>query len=230
MTKMAILVDGGYFLKRLPAFRHIKNLNGNVKNPEFVDGAIRQLVATHLAQQNKIIQAPDDQSLLYRVFYYDGEPYLKREELPISKRSIDYANTEEAKFRLDLFDILRRTPNTAVRLGNVQCAGKKWILKEHSQDNLLKGNIKAEDLTDDDFVFGFQQKAVDMRIGIDIATLTLKKQVDTIILVSGDADFVPASKLARREGVRVILDPLWRSVSSELFEHIDGVSSGFPSP
>ena len=69
-----------------------------------------------------------------------------------------------------------------------------------------------------------------MRIGLDIASITLKKQADTIILVAGDADFVPAAKLARREGVKIILDPLWRSVAKDLYEHIDGVSSGFPNP
>lgn len=63
-----------------------------------------------------------------------------------------------------------------------------------------------------------------------IASLTLKRQVDTIVLVAGDSDFVPASKLARREGVKVVLDPLWRSVAPELFEHIDGLQSGFPKP
>jgi uncharacterized LabA/DUF88 family protein len=39
-----------------------------------------------------------------------------------------------------------------------------------------------------------------MRIGLDIASMTLKHQVDTLVLVTGDSDFVPAAKLARREG------------------------------
>ena len=71
-----------------------------------------------------------------------------------------------------------------------------------------------------------------MRIGLDIASIALKCQATTIILVAGDADFVPAAKLARREGVQFILDPLWRSVSSDLSEHIDLRRSGFfrPSP
>ena len=67
-----------------------------------------------------------------------------------------------------------------------------------------------------------------MRIGIDITSLTLKRQVDKIVLVAGDSDFVPAAKLARREGVEFILDPMWRSVGSDLFEHIDGLWSGLP--
>lgn len=64
-----------------------------------------------------------------------------------------------------------------------------------------------------------------MRIGLDITSITLKKQADTIILVTGDSDFVPAAKLARREGVEFILDPLWQNVQDDLFEHIDGLVS-----
>ena len=69
-----------------------------------------------------------------------------------------------------------------------------------------------------------------MRIGLDIASIALKRQAETIVLVSGDADFVPAAKLARREGVQFVLDALWRSVSPDLLEHIDGLRSGFSRP
>ena len=70
-----------------------------------------------------------------------------------------------------------------------------------------------------------RQKGVDMRIGLDIASITLKKLAKTIILIAGDADFVPAAKLARRDGMQFILDPLWQSVSDDLFEHIDGLQT-----
>lgn len=42
-----------------------------------------------------------------------------------------------------------------------------------------------------------KQKGVDMKIGLDIASLAYKKQLDQIILISGDSDFVPVAKLAR---------------------------------
>ena len=73
-------------------------------------------------------------------------------------------------------------------------------------------------------------QGVDMRIGLDIASLTLRRQADTIVLVSGDSDFVSAAKLARREGVRFVLDPLWHTIPPDLNEHIDGLTSGFPRP
>ena len=70
------------------------------------------------------------------------------------------------------------------------------------------------------------QKGIDMKIGIDIASLALKRFVDKIVLISGDSDFVPAAKLARREGIDFVLDPMHSShVENNLFEHIDGLAS-----
>ena len=60
-----------------------------------------------------------------------------------------------------------------------------------------------------------------MRIGMDIAALTLKKQVQAIVLVSGDSDFVPAMKFARREGICMLLAPLGQNVKSAMKEHSD---------
>ena len=60
-----------------------------------------------------------------------------------------------------------------------------------------------------------------MRIGLDIASLTLKKQVETIGLVTGDSDFVPAMKFARREGAQLFLVALGSQVTDEVREHAD---------
>ena len=225
MSKIAILIDGGFFLKRL------KTVFPNVAatDPEAVCKAIWELVTSHLTQQNKIEKKAHPRSLLYRVFYYDARPYLEKAHYPVSQKGFDYSRTPEAKFRLELFDNLRRSPNTAVRLGEVR-KERSWIINDNAQKALLKGTKSVADLTDADFSPGLRQKTVDIRIGVDIASLALKRQVDTIILVTGDEDFVPAAKLARREGVKVILDPLWRSVSESLFEHIDGVKSGARRP
>ena len=47
------------------------------------------------------------------------------------------------------------------------------------------------------------------------------------ILIAGDSDFVPAAKLARREGIDFLLDPMWNPIKPHLFEHIDGLHSTF---
>lgn len=69
-----------------------------------------------------------------------------------------------------------------------------------------------------------------MKIGVDIASLAYKKQVERIVLISDDSDFVPAAKLARREGIDFILDPMWNHVNPSLFEHIDGLHSCIEKP
>ncbi len=58
---------------------------------------------------------------------------------------------------------------------------------------------------------------------IDISTLSFKRQVNQIILISGDSDFVPAAKHARREGIDFILNSLGAPIKEDLFEHIDGL-------
>lgn len=225
MERVAILIDGGYFLTRLPSVQPDldKTDAGQVCN------AIRSLVNSHLFHRNKVACATNSRSLLYRTFYYDAWPFDGFAHTPIDKKPVRYNKTATFDFRMALFEVLKKTPNMALRLGDVR-KERDWILRETPQKKLLKGDIGVKDLTDADFHEGFRQKGVDIRMGVDIAAIALKRQADTIILVTGDSDFVPAAKLARREGVKVILDPLWRSVAAELFEHIDGLRSGFPNP
>ena len=78
---------------------------------------------------------------------------------------------------------MREEPNFALRMGEVIRPGNSsWILKEDTQKRLLKGDILISDLTDKDFTANLRQKGVDMRIGLDIASLTLKKLVSIIVL------------------------------------------------
>ena len=85
-----------------------------------------------------------------------------------------------------------------------------------------KSSIEARDI-----VPRIEQKGVDMRIGLDIDSLALKRIVDAIVIVTGDSDLVPAMKLARREGLQVFLDTLGQQfVRAELRAHADAVLPG----
>ena len=95
---------------------------------------------------------------------------------------------------------------------------------------MLKKKISINDLTETDVIYDLNQKRVDIKIGLDIASITLKRQVHQIILISGDSDFVPAAKLARREGIDFILDPMWNPIQPHLFDHIDGLISKIKKP
>ena len=102
---------------------------------------------------------------------------------------------------------------------------KTWGIYPHRVKDLLSGKMEVKDLKPEDVHVELRQKGIDMKIGVDIASLALKRFVDRIVLISGDSDFVPAAKLARREGIDFILDPMGADVEPMLFEHIDGLDN-----
>lgn len=216
-NKTAILVDGAFFLKRYRSIKKIRTLN-----PVRTATDLCQMCYRHLKQGNKEMD-------LYRIFYYDCLPYKKKQHNPISGKSVDFSKTDQFKFQIDFFEQLKKKRKVALRLGVLEDR-KRWILSPAKTKKLLKGDINLDDLNQDDVFFDFIQKRVDIKIGLDIASITLKKQVDQIILISGDSDFVPAAKLARREGIDFLLDPMWNPIKPHLFEHIDGLMSRIEKP
>ena len=63
-----------------------------------------------------------------------------------------------------------------------------------------------------------------------IASLAEQRHVNQIIMISGDSDFVPAAKHARRSGIDFILDPMWAPITDSLSEHIDGIRECVSKP
>jgi uncharacterized LabA/DUF88 family protein len=212
--KTAVMVDGAYFLSCFRGFFPDRNL----EDAPVVAKTVFALAVEHIRKVNK----PKD--ALYRVFFYDCPPFNKRMHFPISGKSVDFGKSKEAHFRLALHSALLRQRKVALRLGQLS-EHADWTLKPDALTALRRKTLSWDELTDEHFRLDIKQKAVDMKIGLDIASLAYKKLVDQIVLVSGDADFVPAAKLARREGVDFILNPMGRSISPDLFEHIDGLHS-----
>jgi uncharacterized LabA/DUF88 family protein len=115
--------------------------------------------------------------------------------------------------------ILFVEPYFALRMGHVALSPNRWRLKPRVARELVKTGPRA--LTDADFDLDLTQKGVDMRVGLDMARLALRETVRAMIVVTGDSDFVPAFRFVRREGVKVILDPLGHNVRPELRHHAD---------
>lgn len=221
---VAILIDGGFFLKRLPSIQPFPASGDKVMH---IVKCLDWLISGHLKKINESYKLPEPWAMLYRILYYDAAPYPDNAQLRISKRNVNFAISDEAKLRDELFAVLRRKRKFALRLGHV-IRERGWTLKEDRTKALLAGQLLITALNDSDFELGLRQKGVDMRIGLDIASMAYKRQVDKIVLVSGDSDFVPAAKVARREGIDFILDHMWLNVSDTLFEHVDGTWNGVP--
>lgn len=230
----AILIDGAYFIKKLRSSYG----NGVGYDSQLAATIIFECAMQHLTKRpKKINQKSKDnskdihvpQEALYRIFFYDCAPLDFKGHNPISNKAIDFSRTDEYKFRTELHSELKKKRKVALRLGKISTF-KSWNFKPEALKKILKNasDLSKIKLTEDDVKLDFKQKGVDMRIGLDIASLTLKKFVHKIILIAGDADFVPAAKLARREGIDFILDPLGSEIPNDLFEHIDGLQSKLP--
>ena len=214
MVKTAILVDGGFYRKRA-AYLWGK------KTPEARANELYAYCMAHINDENR----PEYSRYLYRIFYYDCPPLCKSVYHPLLQKNVDFRKSDTYKWTYAFFDQLKQQRKVALRMGELSDAFASFRMSPTATKKLLKGDIKIEDLKEDDFSISFSQKGVDMKIGLDISSLAYKKQVDQIILVAGDSDFVPAAKHARREGIDFILDPMWADVKPNLFEHIDGLKS-----
>lgn len=164
---------------------------------------------------------------LYRIFYYDTTPLEKKGHNPVTGRAVDFSRSSVAIQQKELLDSIKKTPSFALRLGETVWKGD-WALQNETLKELLKQNISIGDLQEGDVRPVIQQKAVDMKMGMDIALIALKKIADCLIVITGDADIVPALKLARREGMQVGLDPLRNPVRDELSEYVDFIKTNIP--
>jgi uncharacterized LabA/DUF88 family protein len=117
-----------------------------------------------------------------------------------------------------LQDTLGLKPDVAMRRGELSLSG--WKLRRETLDEL---RLKSRTLTAHDLAPDLKQKGVDLRIGLDVAWLSVKRIVDVVVLVTADSDFVPAMKFSRREGLKVYLDTMGHGVWRDLRVHSDYV-------
>lgn len=211
MIKTAILVDGGYYRRRITRF------TGD-ESPSKAADTLYKYCQRHLLHDK-------DNCSLYRVLYYDCAPSDKKVYHPLLNKTIDLKKSTLYQWSADFLNELRAKRKYALRLGKLADEQINYNINYETTKALLRGEKALSDLTENDFSLSVKQKGVDTRIGIDIVAMTLKKQVDKIILIAGDSDFVPAAKFARREGIDFVLDSMGSTISAELSEHIDGLTT-----
>jgi len=165
---------------------------------------------------------------LFRIYYYDAPPYEGKIKNPISGITTNFSTTPVANQNKSLMDSLELEPDFAVRRGILKHSG--WTLSNLALQRIttavqaVPSNLSALQISANDLFPNINQKGVDMRIGLDIAWIALKKVAETMVLVTGDSDFVPAMKFARKEGMRVYLAPLGHtSIFRELKAHADRI-------
>ena len=198
MRRYAILIDAG-FLKRKLGSRERPLTSASVG--QFVD-RLRETEALR-------------NLLLHRIYFYDAPPLRSTEQKPLGGGTTHFAETPLARNNQRLHIELRNVPFLALRMGELRFRG--WTLNARQ----LPAHDEEATITSESLIPNVHQKGVDMRVGLDIASLTLKRQVEVIVLVTGDSDFVPAMKFARREGAQLYLVTLGHNVVEAMREHAD---------
>lgn len=200
--RFAVLLDGGFLFKKLQ--RHL----GRFPTAEEVDQASRDIVSDPALSGRELL----------RIYFYDAPPSQRKLNNPLDQHQLDLGASSIARHNQQLHASLEQLPDFALRRGETLIRG--WKVGQAAFTRLARagGSLQARDLVPD-----ISQKGVDLRIGLDIATLAFRRTVDTIVVAAGDSDLVPAFKLARREGLRVLLVTYGHNVTDDLTAHVDGL-------
>jgi len=199
-SRFAILLDGAFVIKK---FENLKRRFPTAQDIQRLCDGIMQLDALHARE-------------LLRIYFYHAQPAEGVLVNPIDKSKLDLACSEIKSQHRRLLDSLELHPNFALRLGEL--VTRDWRIGPKA---LAELRIRPRMIEARDFVPNISQKGVDLRIGLDIARLSLRRLVDIVVVVTGDSDLVPAFRFARREGLRVYLDHLGHGVSRSLRAHAD---------
>lgn len=176
------MVDGGFYRKRA---RHL----WGEKTAEERAKELEAYCHAHLRHKDGSTERQ-----LYRIFYYDCAPAGRRSVYhPLTKKNVDLDKSDTYTWSTAFLDELKRRRKFAVRLGEPS-QQMYYNLRPEVTKRLLHGQIKLEDLTETDFLLVSQQKGVDMRIGIDIASVTYKKTSRPDHFDCGRQRFCPGSE------------------------------------
>jgi len=139
----------------------------------------------------------DRHEYIHRIFFYVSTPIG---EITYHGKKIDLSSDDVYKTSVAFLEKIEIEELIAVRKGKLKFRG------------MLAGGIP-------DFI----QKQVDMLMGLDIAHLAYNRLVDKIILLCADTDIIPALKVARFNGLQVIVgycDDLL-DISHDIKKHCD---------
>lgn len=199
-TKVNILIDGGFFIQKF------KERSGKMPNANDVEKEITTIMNE---VQNKT--GKDSNDVLFRVYYYDCNPFGGKAKKPGSSEEIDFSQTKTFQAKERMLRNLAQKERFAVRLGELSFDGWDTVKRTDS-----KTGKEVED-----FVPKLHQKGVDMKVGLDMALMALKHLVDKVVLVAGDSDFIAPMKFVRKEGLQVYLYSMGHKVKAKLIEHCD---------
>lgn len=138
--EIAILIDGGFLTKRL---RKLVEAPDKL-TPYNVCGIIRSICREHV---RKLTGDPDTNwhRHIYRIFYYDAPPFDGQAHHPLSRKQISYAKSDQAQFQNELFILLKKQRNVALRMGHLSKLSG-WTIQSDRLVKLLRSKSLIEQI------------------------------------------------------------------------------------
>lgn len=125
---------------------------------------------------------------IYRTYWYDCLPHM-----PENPKGTDYERLQEQQ---QLFDHLESIPGWMVRRGELR-PRETAIRKVARQNENTKSDASRITFREcgrgekpDGYFVRYEQKGVDVALALDLWILCYTRTIDSIILITGDADFV----------------------------------------
>jgi uncharacterized LabA/DUF88 family protein len=194
MNQAVIFIDGNNFYHNL---RQMKIKPGNIDFTKLVNTICKKLGCQ-----------------LKEARYYNSTPTLG------DGKELYYSH-------LKFIDGLKNKPKFTVKTRKLQVHSSQELIKEKRElidsmdlcnsckpiveENILGaiGNVKKK------------EKGIDVMLAIDLVEHAIKKKADYLIILSGDADFVPAMDLAKENNGTVFSVGLAKGYSRELREKFE---------
>lgn len=191
MKKAVIFIDGNNFYHNL---KQMKIKPGNIDFKKLVETISRYFKCE-----------------LQEVRYYNSMPTLR------DGKELYYSH-------LRFIDNLRNLSKFTIHTRKLQSHSNKELLKEKHEliesmdlcDNCK--SIVEENILDTISNVKKKEKGIDVMLAVDLVEYAIKSKADYLIVLSGDADFVPAMNLAKENNREVLSTSLAKGYSRELRE------------
>lgn len=154
------------------------------------------------------------------ILFIDGENFLHKVEDVLKAEGLNKNNFNLAlidlnklfKVSLKDFDISKKifyvsrlhshpeTKKKSEELIKLQRKLRNHLIKQ-GYDFIIAGNVRAQKVGSN---VVFREKGVDVKIGVDLVSLSCDKKLETAILCSSDSDLQPAIKELRDREVEVV--------------------------
>lgn len=201
--QVAILIDGCFFEK---GFRKVVE-----RYPEADDV---------LKVCRKTMDMPEFSSdQLLKIYYYDCYPYSGAIKNPLTGEVVSFAMTEVYRRKNSFLQDIKNLSGVSFRAGVLSNDG--WKIPFSRINKLIRKTASGESLCAEDLVINLSKKQLEIKIGMDVASLCAKRRIGKLVLMTGDSGFAPAIKLARKEGLTVYLVYFDQNTHEELKGYCD---------